>query len=122
MKRNLSPLDYSEFYRGVVELHGDRCWACRSDTANRWKCVDRSRGILDAHHVIPQRVIKRNVDPELVTQALCDSRNGVMLARWHHDQVEAAMTRILIPHQVMEFASDYGLMWWLENLADRQAA
>lgn len=122
MKRNMSPLDYSEFYRGTIDIHGDRCWACRTDTENRWKCVDRSRGILDAHHVIPQRVIKRNVDPELVTQALADSRNGVMLARYHHDQVEAHMTRILIPDQVVAFAADYGLSWWIDKYLDRAAA
>ena len=122
MKRHMSKLDYSEFARGVYELHGDRCWACRNDTENRWRCVDRSAGRLDFHHVIPQRVIRLEVDPELVTQALSDPRNGVPLARWHHDQVEAAMTVIDVPDDVWRFAADYGLAWWLENQAERRAA
>lgn len=118
MKRHMTPVDYAEFSRGVHDLHGDRCWACRTDTENRWKCIERSAGRLDFHHVISQQTIKREVDPELVTQALCDPRNGVPLARWHHDQVEAFMTRIEIPAEAWAFAADYGLQWALERKAD----
>ena len=118
MKRHMSSLDYSEFARGVVELHGDRCWACRTNPDERWKCIERSQDRLDAHHVISQQTIKREVDPELVLQALVDPRNGVPLARWHHDQVEHCMTRIELPDDVWRFAEDYGLTWALERRRD----
>lgn len=118
MKRHMNAADYSEFARGVYELHGDRCWACRTDTANRWKCQERSTGRVDWHHIITQQTIKREVDPELVTQALCDPRNGVPLARWHHGMVDSYMTSIELPDDVWRFAADYGLTWALERRRD----
>ena len=122
MKRHLSPLDYSSFYRGVVDLHGEGCWACRTDDANRWKCHDRSMGFYDAHHLIAQRTLRRELDADSFTAAVKDPRNGVLLGRYHHSLVEHAMCRIELPPEVWAFGADWGLVWAVERMERMEAA
>ena len=119
MKRNLSPLDYSAFYRAVAERDDHACQACRAFPEDRWKCVNRSGAILDAHHVIPQRVLRRELPPGKRERALRDPRNGVLLGRWHHGMVEHAMRTLPVPEHVEQFCREYGLEWWLTR---REAA
>lgn len=125
-RRPMSPLDFSEFARGVYELRGDACWACRTNPGERWKCHDRSNGIVDFHHVIPQATIRRELasdghDDGMIRDALSDARNGVCLHRWHHDQVTHAMCRIEIPDSAWAFASEWNLVYVLERLEERAA-
>ena len=120
-KRPMSALDYSDFARGVFALHGDGCWACRTDTANRWKCLDRSNGLVDWHHILPQRLLKAELHPDVLMDALRDGRNGVCLHRWHHDQCEASFFHIEIPDPAWRFADDYGLTLALEKYEERAA-
>ena len=123
MRRHMSPLNYSVFARGVNDLYPDvACWACQTDPANRWKCLERSAGLVDVHHIVPQRVIRREVEPAFVIQALRDPRNGVPLRRWHHTMVEAAMTRIALPDEAWAFAADFELVWYLERIERAAAA
>ena len=120
-KRPMSALDYSAFSRGVFALHGDGCWACRTDTSNRWKCHDRSDGRLDFHHILSQSLLRREVPAELLPAALADPRNGVPLRRYHHDLVEHNMVYIEIPEVAWVFAADFELAWALERI-ERLAA
>jgi len=117
VKRNLSPLDYSLFYRAVAERDDHSCQACRVFPEDRWKCHHRSEGRMDAHHWIPQRTLKRELPPERFHAAVRDPRNGVLLGRYHHDMIEHAMRRLPVPAHVERFAAEYGLGWWLERRA-----
>ena len=121
VKRPMSALDYSQFARGVYELHGDRCWACRTDVSGRWKCAQRSDGRIDAHHVLSQGLLKRELTGDTLTAALKDSRLGVPLGRYHHDMVEHSMVRIDVPDECWRAADDYGLTWALLRLEERAA-
>lgn len=114
VKRHLSPMDYSAFYRHVAE-RDLTCVLCSQYPEERDVCRDRSGGIFDAHHVIPQRVLKRELAMHDRVPALSDERNGVLLGRWHHSMAEARMRDLLVPGSVWEFARDYGLEWFLER-------
>ena len=49
---------------------------------------------------------------------LWDPRNGLVLRRWHHDELEQRRVRILrtsLPRAVEEFAAEFGLLWSLER-------
>ena len=80
-----------------------------------WSACD---GPLDAHHVIPQRVLKRELPADALPDALADPRNGVPVCRRHHDALECRSLR-LAPSQAHEglraFAAQHGLGWYVER-------
>jgi hypothetical protein len=108
-------------------------------------CDERSGGIVDAHHVLPKQLLKREakgsgIDAMLrapgldsypleqvwreLGVALMDPRNGIVVRRAHHDQIESrniAIPVALLPADTREFAEELGLLWWLENQEARRA-
>lgn len=121
MKRNLNHGDYFAFFANVAARDG-LCVLCDVYPDERETCRVRSGRVLDAHHVIPQQTLKRELPLPVRMVALNDPRNGVLLGRWHHRMVEARMRELPIPYHVAEFAHDYGLDWWIERQAGETAA
>lgn len=118
MKRQLSPLDYSEFYRAVAERQTYRCWGCVLAPHERWKCLHRSDGRIDAHHLVAQQTLRRELDEQSLHAALRDGRNGVLVGRYHHGTLESRYMRAHwedLPACTLEFAAAYGLLWVLER-------
>lgn len=121
MKRNQSQSDYFAFYANVAARDGS-CVLCDVYPDERLMCRERSGRILDAHHIIPQQLLKRELPLPVRMVALNDPRNGVLLGRWHHGMVEARMRELPLPQHVAEFAHDYGLDWWVDRQAGEMAA
>lgn len=82
---------------------------------------------VDAHHVIPQRLIRRYVGGLgldeadtilLLRRLLWDKRNRLPLDRRCHDMLERSQVRLsgdLVGEPMREFARELGLDWWLEK-------
>lgn len=117
MKRPLSPEDYRAFWASVSQ-RDIVCVGCQQ-FGNRWKCLNRSGGRLDAHHLIPQQTLKRELPREQLRAALMDPRNGMLLGRYHHDLVESRMVTLTAPPAAWEFAEEYGLAHHLERRCRR---
>ena len=118
MKRQLSPLDYSEFYRGVAERQTYRCWGCALAPNEVHKCLQRSDGRIDAHHLIAQQVLRRELCGERLDAALRDHRNGVLVGRYHHGTLESRYMRGSfedLPACAIAFAKTYDLLLHLER-------
>lgn len=72
------------------------------------------RGPLDAHHIVPRRVLKAHGHRE----ATEDPRNGMCLCRRHHELVERhllSIQRDCIPRAAELFAAEVGLGWYLDR-------
>ncbi len=119
MRRQLSALDYGLFYRQVAE-RDLACQGCHQWPEERWKCINRSGGILDAHHLIPQQVLKRELPADQLKTALTDPRNGMLLGRYHHDRAESRMRTLIAPAAAWEFAAELGLTYALERRCLRE--
>ena len=120
------------------------CWGCRVQPWTRSRCTSLSAGRYDAHHCLPKSKLKRafpfgawltddgaltpiprhdahDVErPVDVTLAdlLMDPRNGVMMGRWHHDQLEVWAFRPTlddVPRAAVEFAREVGMLVELER-------
>jgi hypothetical protein len=81
---------------------------------------DECRGPVQAHHVLPKRVLKR----EGHEAKLWDQRNGVGLCELHHARVERriqALPAALIPAGAWAFADEIGLRWWLDRFYGERA-
>lgn len=130
-RRRRAPL-YDQDREAMLEWRRGRhvCHLCTRSQAN---------GVLvDCHHVIPQRVIRRWVEtrihegrdpvddrPLLLRRLLWDRRNRMPLCRPHHDAVETralVLTRDRVPGETWEFARELGLEWWLERFTDEETA
>lgn len=128
MKRHLTAEQYQAFARAVAEQSTASCFGCRLVPSERWKCHGRSGGAYDAHHLLSQSFLKREIgrdDPERLLAALTDPRNGVMVRRWHHDQLENHRIRPTLadlPDAVFAFADEYGLGWALDRYYGRAEA
>jgi len=131
-------------------------------------CEERSAFVVDAHHVIPKQVLKREFpegavhvreavhgvaglvlgesrwlpydarlalvppggDPatwkehvRTLDDLLMDERNGVLLRRYCHDQIEArnrSIPLLHVPESVIDFANELGLGWYLDKMDDRR--
>lgn len=130
-------------------------------------CAERSGYVVDAHHVVPKQVLKREVpngvirvreavhgvaglvlgeprwlpyDPRLplvppgdqgdwrehartLDDLLMDPCNGILVRRYHHDQLEArhrAIPRDRLPEETVAFAGELGLGWYLDKMDDRR--
>ena len=95
------------------------CWACSLRPDERWKCLDRSMGRSELHHLLTQAELRREFksDPRL-PDLLADRRNLVPIGRWHHAQLHARMFRPVwddLPHDAVAFASELGLAHILER-------
>jgi hypothetical protein len=124
----VSVYSYPLFVGRVVRLEGRAiCWACVTIAAHEEKkCRFRSME-LDAHHVLPKQLLKREFPRRHVREdgsvrtlddLLMDPRNGLLLARYHHDALEARMLvvpRSRLPVRVEEFAGELGLGWYLDR-------
>lgn len=92
------------------------CWACNLRPEERWKCLDRSMGQYEQHHLLTQQVLRREFprgafweygtgrwhpisrqdtwpvidgsERRTLAQLLADPRNLVPVGRWHHAQIE----------------------------------
>lgn len=128
---------YPEWVRALLRQHrGSRkwgvrctgCWACDVlpdvTDADRQRCKDLSRGApatvdgFDGHHVLPQQLLRKELDHETFLAASLDLRAGVPLRRWHHDQWEnrrLSVPRWILPVGVHELALELGLDWWLDR-------
>lgn len=123
---------------------GDRPSMVRDE---RERCELVSGGIVDAHHLLGRRVLKREcrqgvllppapemarwdgsvppaevpLDPprrRSLDDLLMDPRNGIVVRRFHHDQLEGgglAIPVALLPADAREFAEELGLLWVFEN-------
>ena len=137
--------DYPTFLQAVARRDGPQaCWGCHLQPWTRSRCLSLSAGLYDAHHFIAKQTIKRefphgalrlsgpleplgrNDDPTLyqservvtTTELLIDPRNGVLMGRWHHDQLEARMLRPTfddLPAAAVAFAVELGLLHRLER-------
>lgn len=133
------------FFQAVARHRGSAtCMACSVQPWQRSRCKALSRGQVDAHHVLPKQKIRRQfpwgawrADDGTLTpiprhdahderrpvdvglgNLLMDPRNGVMLGRWHHDQLEARAWRPTFdawPADVFEFAAELGMIPALER-------
>lgn len=75
---------------------------------------DECQGPVQGHHVLPQRVLKR----EGYEARLWDPRNGIGLCELHHTRHErrlAVVPLLLLPDAAIAFAEEVGLGWWLER-------
>lgn len=84
-------------------------------------CEQRSGGLLDAHHLIPKQVLKREF-PHGVNDLLMDPRNGVLVRRYHHDALEAraaVIPKALLPADALEFVAELGLDWYVDKMQRR---
>jgi hypothetical protein len=132
------------------------CWVCDVLEAEHGftqrRCERISGGVVDAHHLLPKQVLKREaprgivmfdgawVWPEVMEahvneegrgnyrrrkldDLLMDPRNGILVRRYHHDQLERRLRAIPLdkmPADALEFADELGLRWWLENQESRR--
>lgn len=101
------------------------CWGCNVQPMQRWKCLDRSAGRYDRHHLISQQTIRREFprghDGRTLDELLQDPRNIVQVGRWHHAQIEAHMLNpgwASLPDAAVEFAVELDL----EHLLARRYA
>lgn len=93
-------------------------------------CAKVSGFVVDAHHVVPKQVLKREhfggaleARSRELDDLLMDARNGVLLRRYHHDLVEArsvAIPKLLLPEETLAFAVELGLDWYLDKMDDRR--
>jgi hypothetical protein len=120
------------------------CWVCDvllSACREPWQgalrderrmCAERSGGIVDAHHCLPRRLIKQKArerhplgeDAGWVTEALSDPRNGIVVRRLHHDQLESghlAIPKVLWPEEALAFARELDLEYWIDNREAKRA-
>lgn len=131
---------YAEWVRELLREHrrGRRfgvrcsgCWACDVlpepivTDADRQRCKDLSRhapatiGGFDGHHVLPQQLLKRELEPEEFAAVRYDLRIGVPLRRYHHDCWEhpgvrrLSVPRWILPVGVIEIAEELGLGWYI---------
>lgn len=98
------------------------CWGCVIAPRERWKCLDRSAGRYDRHHLIPQQILRREYrhghNGRSLDDLLADERNIVQVGRWHHAQIEAHMLNPQwrdLPAAAVEFAAELGLAHLLER-------
>lgn len=103
------------FWREVTGDGRAECWARSLPGADRWRCD----GPLDAHHLIPQRLLRRELsgDPRLDAY-LHDPRNGVPVCRQHHHVLETralVVPRRFVPRRAAAFAEELGLVWALDR-------
>ena len=140
----------SSLFRDAVierDVQADRiCWGCEIDCTTTAWATCRSQSLLrDAHHLIPQRVLRlefphgvflgerdgrpawlkvpfpgavSGVPVRSLEQLLDDPRNGVMVGRWHHERIESHRTiplRHHLPADVWAFAIELDIEWMLER-------
>lgn len=107
----------------------------------RERCRIVSGGIVDAHHLLPKRLLrKESPDREVIRVpgrefdalersyrpldvALMDPRNGILVRRYHHDALEGralAIPKELWPDDALAFARELGLEWWIDNMESRR--
>lgn len=129
------------------------CWVCDVLEAGHARTLKRcermSGGIVDAHHVVGKSTLKREFPRgaqassaegpwsptpragrgRLLPAArdldtlLMDPRNGILVRRYHHDQVESRMRVIpaaSLPAETVAFAEELGLGWYLDKMDDRR--
>lgn len=76
---------------------------------------------LDPHHVLKEQALRVHTSTLSEDEALAirfDPRCGVVLCRYHHNQVSRRFRRLKsgqVPASVFEFARDHGLEWLLEH-------
>jgi hypothetical protein len=130
------------------------CWVCEvllpsaamvarfgSPTAERARCVHVSGGIVDAHHLVPRRVIKGVAQGDRVRlpglegngrgqvayglgTVLMDPRNAILVRRFHHDALEhgtLAIPKVLWPEEALAFARELDLEYWIDNKEAKRA-
>lgn len=91
----------------------------------RARCALVSGGIVDAHHCgLPKRVLKRYFRGAEMETLLMDPRNGIIVRRHHHDQLESrhlAIPNVLLPADTLAFVDELGMRWYLDDLEGRRA-
>ncbi len=94
------------------------CWGCVVQPDERERCGRDSISV-DAHHVLPKQLLKREFAGEELERLLMDGRNGVLVRRYHHDAIEARMivpSLRAVPAEAREFAAEHGLEHHLERI------
>lgn len=98
------------------------CWVCAYVAAwpsQRRMCEYVSHPRLDAHHLLPKQVLRRELPEEDVERALLDPRNGIPVRRYHHDALEQRQICVplaRLPREAVAFAEELGLRHHLERL------
>lgn len=113
--------------------------------SERRQCAQRSGDLWDAHHcAVPKQVLKREFpagvafvgglrespDDESLApfsrrrldDLLMDPRNGVMVRRYHHNQLEARQVVVpkeVLPGEMMDFVRELGLEWYVDKMQRR---
>jgi hypothetical protein len=153
----VSGYDGAEFLARVRAYWASRrtsptgCWVCDTLVPSNWgpieatafraRCASVSRGIVDAHHLVPRRVIKGLVQGGEVRlpgleggirgQVFCglgtvlmDPRNAILVRRYHHDALEGAalaIPKVLWPEEALAFARELDLEYWIDNREAKRA-
>lgn len=107
----------------------------------RARCEHASGGVVDAHHLVPRRVIKGLAQGERVRlpglevgdrgqvlygveTVLMDPRNAILVRRYHHDALEGAalaIPKVLWPEEALAFARELDLEYWIDNREAKRA-
>lgn len=111
--------DYGEFLANVLgRFPRGFCWGCVVQPDERERCEADSMCV-DAHHVLPKQLLKRERGTAQLGRLLMDGRNGVPVRRFHHDAIEARMivpSLRAVPREAQEFATEHGLTVHLERI------